>query len=290
MTTTPTTFNPERYGVVGDPINHSKSPLIHQLFAQQTKQEMQYEAIRIDAEEANFIDEVRYLQQLGFKGLNVTVPYKLDAYELADQLTPRAAVAHAVNTLVFLDNGQILGDNTDGEGLVLDIEKNAHRPFKDKTVLIIGAGGAVQGILGPLLAKHPRLVHIANRTAQRAQVLGARFNSQVTLHASGWDDIPQDAFDIIINGTSASLEGKLPPVSAKVIGPQSLVYDMMYAAEPTIFLKWAQAHQPSCQCMDGLGMLVGQAAESFKLWRGILPETQPIIQQLRQQIQPQIRF
>lgn len=280
----------DRYAVIGDPISHSKSPLIHQLFAEQTGQTMQYEAIRIDAEDANFVDEIRAIQQAGYKGLNITVPYKLDAFELADQLTPRAEVAHAVNTFAFLENGQILGDNTDGAGLVMDIELNGQRPFIDKKVLIIGAGGAVQGILQPLLAKQPGLVHIANRTAKRAQVLGQRFDTQVPIHGSGWDEIPLEPFDIIINGTSASLEGKLPPVSAEVIGPNSLVYDMMYGAEPTVFLNWAQQHQPQCQRMDGLGMLVGQAAESFYLWRGVMPKTKPVIEQVRHLIQQQTHF
>jgi shikimate dehydrogenase len=275
----------DRYAVVGDPISHSKSPLIHQLFAEQTGQAIQYEAIRIDAEDANFIDEIRTIQQAGYKGLNITVPYKLDAFELADQLTPRAKVAHAVNTFAFLENGQILGDNTDGAGLVMDIELNGQCPLNNKKVLIIGAGGAVQGILQPLLVKQPGLVHIANRTAKRAQVLGQRFDTQVPIHGSGWDEIPLEPFDIIINGTSASLEGKLPPISEKVIGPNSLVYDMMYGAQPTVFLNWAQQHHPHCQRMDGLGMLVGQAAESFCLWRGVMPKTKPVIEQVRHLIQ-----
>ena len=276
---------PDRYAVVGDPIAHSKSPLIHRLFAEQTEQNLIYEAIRIDAEEANFANEIRFLQSQGFKGLNITVPYKLDAFELADELTPRAEVAHAVNTYQFQPDGKILGDNTDGAGLVMDIEENGMRPFKDQKVLIIGAGGAVQGILKPLLAKQPGLVHIANRTAKRAEVLGQRFDTDVPIHGSGWDDIPLEPFDIIINGTSASLEGKLPPISEKVIGANSLVYDMMYAAQPTVFLNWAQQHQPKCQRMDGLGMLVGQAAEAFYLWRGVKPKTKMVIEEVRQLIQ-----
>lgn len=274
-----------RYAVVGDPIAHSKSPLIHRLFAEQCGIELTYEALRIDAEEAHFATEIRHLQSQGFKGLNITVPYKLDAFELADELTPRAQIAHAVNTYQFQQDGKILGDNTDGAGLVMDIEENGMRPFKNQKVLIIGAGGAVQGILKPLLAKQPAQVHIANRTAKRAEVLGQRFDTEVPIHGSGWDELPLQPFDIIINGTSASLEGKLPPISEKVIGANSLVYDMMYGAEPTVFLNWAQHHQPKCQRMDGLGMLVGQAAEAFYLWHNTMPKTKPVIEEVRRTIQ-----
>ncbi|WFE69381.1 shikimate dehydrogenase [Thiomicrospira sp. R3] len=278
-------IEPDKYAVVGDPIAHSKSPLIHRLFAQQTAQNISYEAIRIDSEELSFAQAIEQLKQEGFKGLNITVPYKVDAFEQANQLTARAQVAQAVNTYVFEADGQILGDNTDGAGLVLDIEQNAKRPFKDQRVLIIGAGGAVQGILQPLLAKQPGLVHIANRTAKRAQMLGNRFDTSVPISASGWDAIPLGPFDIIINGTSASLENKLPPISEKVLGAHSLVYDMMYGAKPTVLMNWAKQHQPNCQALDGLGMLVGQAAESFALWRGVKPDIQPVIAQVRKLIQ-----
>ncbi len=162
--------SPDLYAVVGDPIAHSKSPLIHRLCAEQTEQNLVYEAIRIDSEETYFEREIRRLQSQGFKGINITVPYKLDAFELADELSERAQLAQAVNTYVFREDGSIFGDNTDGAGLVLDIEDNGMRPFKNQRVLILGAGGAVQGILKPLLDKQPGLVHIANRTAQRAKV------------------------------------------------------------------------------------------------------------------------
>ena len=272
---------PDKYAVVGDPISHSKSPLIHRLFAQQTSQNITYEAIRIDSEEINFASAVSQLKQQGFKGLNITVPYKVDAFEQADKLTDRAHIAQAVNTYCFNQDGLTLGDNTDGAGLVLDIQQQGQREFKNQRVLILGAGGAVQGILHPLLAQQPGLVHIANRTAKRAAVLGERFDTSIPISASGWDTIPLEPFDIIINGTSASLDNKLPPISAKVIGHGSLVYDMMYGAKPTIFMDWAKQHQPNCQTLDGLGMLVGQAAESFALWRGVKPDISPIIQQVR---------
>lgn len=273
------------YAVVGNPIAHSKSPLIHRLFAEQTQQDLVYEALLIDTEDTTFQFAISDLIARGYRGINITVPFKLDAFELADELSSRAKVAHAVNTFSFKD-GQISGDNTDGIGLVTDIEENAGCPFKDKKVLILGAGGAVQGIMQPLLEKQPGLVHIANRTAKRAEVLGNRFQTDATLTASDWEGIPENTFDIIINGTSASLEGKLPPISPSVLGQDSLVYDMMYGAEPTVFMQWAQQNQPDCQVRDGLGMLVGQAAEAFYIWRGVRPETQKVIDEVRRLAQP----
>ncbi|WP_178861845.1 shikimate dehydrogenase [Thiomicrorhabdus cannonii] len=272
------------YAVVGFPISHSKSPLIHRLFAEQTQQDLVYEAILIDSEETSFAWAMEDLKRRGYKGINITVPYKLDAFEYADERSPRAEIAQAVNTFMFREDGTTFGDNTDGIGLVNDIEINGQRPFAGKSVLILGAGGAVQGILQPMLEKQPASIHIANRTAKRAEVLGERFDSAIPMTASGWEDIPVMHYDIIINGTSASLEGKLPPISTDVIGTHSLVYDMMYAAEPTVFLNWAKGAQPNCQTLDGLGMLVGQAAEAFYLWRGVRPQTQPVIDAVRELI------
>lgn len=274
--------SPDLYAVVGDPISHSKSPTIHRLFAEETKQDLAYEAIRIDTDQMEFTWGINELRQKGYKGLNITVPFKLDAFEYADELTPRAEIAHAVNTFVFRQDGTVLGDNTDGIGLVNDIEQNGQCPFQGKKVLILGAGGAVQGIMQPLLEKNPSQVHIANRTAKRAEVLGQRFKTETEMTASGWEDIPAIGFDIIINGTSASLEGKIPPISGSCLKADSLVYDMMYGKEPTVFLQWAKQHQPDCQTMDGLGMLVGQAAEAFQIWRGVAPSMQPVIDQLRE--------
>lgn len=276
----------DRYAVVGDPIAHSKSPLIHRLFAEQTDQDLTYEAIRIDTEDTTFQHGIEDLMRQGYRGINITVPFKLDAFERADELSERAQTAHAVNTFAFQE-GKVLGDNTDGIGLVNDIEMNGKRPFKNQRVLILGAGGAVQGIMQPLLQKQPGLVHIANRTAKRAEVLGQRFEANCEITGSGWEDIPQieGGYDIIINGTSASLDKKLPPVSETLIGENSLAYDMMYGLEPTIFMDWAKQHQPNCQTMDGLGMLVGQAAEAFLLWRGVRPETESVIAEVRRIMQ-----
>lgn len=275
----------DKYAVVGYPIGHSKSPLIHRLFAEQTGQDLTYEAILIDNEETSFKYAMADLKNRGYKGINITVPFKLDAFEYADNKSSRAESAHAINTFIFNDDGTTSGDNTDGIGLVNDIEVNGQRPFKDQRVLILGAGGAVQGILEPLLEKYPASIHIANRTAKRAEVLGQRFKTDIPVSGSGWDEIPIDkGYDIIINGTSASLDNKLPPISEQVLKPDSLVYDMMYGNEPTIFMNWAKQHQPNCSAMDGLGMLVGQAAEAFYLWRGVRPETQPVIDQVRKEM------
>lgn len=274
----------DKYAVVGYPIGHSKSPLIHRLFAEQTQQDLSYEAILIDSEQTSFEWAMADLKNRGYKGINITVPFKLDAFEYANTLSSRAETAHAVNTFSFANGGETQGDNTDGIGLVNDIEINGQCQFKDKSVLILGAGGAVQGILEPLLNKQPKTVHIANRTANRAQALGQRFEGAITITTSGWKGIPTQAYDIIINGTSASLEGKVPPISSDVVGKDSLVYDMMYGSKPTVFMDWATQAQPNCQTMDGLGMLVGQAAEAFFIWRGVRPETAPVIAEVRQLI------
>ena len=272
----------DKYAVVGYPIGHSKSPLIHRLFAEQTGQDLSYEAILIDSEETSFKYAMADLKNRGYKGINITVPYKLDAFEYADDKSSRAESAHAINTFIFNEDGATQGDNTDGIGLVNDIEINGQRAFQGQRVLILGAGGAVQGILEPLLDKQPACVHIANRTAKRAEVLGQRFATSIPVTASGWEDIPcEQGYDIIINGTSASLDNKLPPISERVLKADSLVYDMMYGAEPTIFMNWALQHQANCTAMDGLGMLVGQAAEAFYLWRGVRPETAPVIAEVR---------
>ena len=270
------------YAVVGDPIGHSKSPLIHRLFAEQTEQALNYEAIRIDLEEEDFDYAIKTLKAKGYKGINITVPYKLDAFEMADNLTERAKIAHAVNTYIFNEDGSVTGDNTDGIGLVNDIEVNGQIAFKDKTVLILGAGGAVQGIMQPLLSKLPKSIHIANRTPKRAEVLSERFETDI-ISASDWRKVPliEGGYDIIINGTAASLDNKLIPMSDKIIGKHSLVYDMMYGDKPTVFMDWAKQTNPNCTTMDGLGMLVGQAAEAFYLWRGVRPETASVIKQVR---------
>ncbi len=275
----------ELYAVVGNPISHSKSPLIHRLFAEQTNQQITYEAILIDTDEQPFDQALNMLIQQGYKGFNVTLPYKLSAYEFAHRHTARAQTAQAVNTLI-LESGQIIGDNTDGPGLVQDIEQLGGFSLKDRSLLILGAGGAVQGVMQSLIDAQPAAIHIANRTAQRASRLAQRFHSNLPVTASSFEQLPKQSFDIIINGTSASLENKCPPITPDVIAPHALVYDMMYQATPTVFLQWAKTHHPTCETRDGLGMLVCQAAEAFYQWRGIKPTCQPVLEAVRAQLIP----
>ncbi|MCW8128543.1 shikimate dehydrogenase [Microbulbifer halophilus] len=266
----------DRYAVVGNPIAHSLSPQIHGAFAAQTGENIHYE--KLLAEEGSFADFARIFFAAGGRGLNITVPFKVDAYHFADELTERARAAGAVNTLKKQDDGSLLGDNTDGAGLVADLVDNLGWQLRDKKMLVIGAGGATRGALLPLLDEKPQLVHIANRTFSRAEQLVAEFSVRGTLSAGGLDVFPGE-FDLIVNASSASLGGELPPLPDSVIGPGCRAYDMVYGAEPTPFMDWAR--ERSAEVADGLGMLVGQAAESFYLWRGVHPEVAPVLAGLR---------
>ena len=264
----------DRYCVIGNPIAHSKSPLIHAAFAQQTGQDLTYERelAPIDGFEAH----VHALIAAGVRGANVTVPFKLDAARLATQLTARAEAAGAVNTLSFID-GAILGDNTDGPGLVADIVGNAGVTLAGKHVLLLGAGGAARGVVLPLLQAGAAAVVVANRTRATANALVATFaDPRVT--ACEYADLTA-IFDVVVNATSASLSGALPPVPAHAFSARTLALDMMYAAEPTPFMVFAAAQ--GAQVRDGLGMLVEQAAEAFAVWRGVRPDTAPIFELLR---------
>jgi shikimate dehydrogenase len=265
---------PDQYAVMGNPIAHSKSPRIHALFAQQTGQRIQYTAIQVDP--GGFKQAVGNFQANGGKGLNVTVPFKRDAFLLVDERAPRAELAGAVNTILFLPNGRLRGDNTDGVGLLRDIRDNQRFAIKGKRVLILGAGGAVRGVLGPLLDEQPREVVVANRTVERAVEL----ESFRGVRGCGFDALIGKQFDLVINGTSASLQGELPPLPDDLLAPGALCYDMMYGAQPTVFMRWAR-DRGAAQVLDGLGMLVEQAAESFFLWRGVRPATAPVIAELR---------
>ena len=268
----------DQYAVFGNPIEHSKSPLIHQLFAEQTGQSMQYDKQLVALD--GFEQAVRDFIAAGGKGLNITVPFKEEAYRLADSLSKRARQAGAVNTFVIADDGCISGDNTDGIGMMHDISENLQWPVQGKSVLLLGAGGAVRGVLGPLLEQKPARVFLANRTVEKAQHLAQAFSRQGTIEALGFEQIPHHAMDLVINGTSASLAGELPPIPAACIGSRTHCYDMMYGREKTPFLAWAQ--QQDCDYLsDGLGMLVGQAAEAFYLWRGVRPKIAAVIEQLR---------
>ncbi len=270
----------DRYAVIGNPIAHSKSPVIHRAFAQQTGQHLSYEAIL--GPEEGFADTVRAFAASSGRGMNVTVPFKLDAFALADHLSPRAQAAGAVNTLSFRLDG-IHGDNTDGVGLIRDLEVNLHCPLAGKRVLLLGAGGAARGVMQPLLAAQPAQVTIANRTAARAQALAERFASGTDagkVEGGSFDRLAGQAFDVIINATSASLANDVPPLPAGVYASGALAYDMMYAATPTAFLQAATA-SGAAHTADGLGMLVEQAAESFLIWRGVRPASAPVLTQLR---------
>ncbi|MBD3876902.1 shikimate dehydrogenase [Pseudomonas kunmingensis] len=268
----------DRYGVFGNPIGHSKSPQIHALFAAQTGHALCYEALLAPLDD--FPGFARTFFRDG-QGANVTVPFKEQAYGMADQLTERARRAGAVNTLKKLEDGRLLGDNTDGTGLVSDL-LNAGVSLAGQRILLLGAGGAVRGVLEPLLAQKPAALIIANRTPSKAEQLVQEFAELGPLSASTFADLAEPV-DLIINGTSASLGGELPPLADSLIRPgQSFCYDMMYAARPTAFCQWAAALDADTR--DGLGMLVEQAAEAFELWRGVRPDTAPVLAELRRQL------
>lgn len=267
------------YGVFGNPIAHSKSPLIHRLFAEQTGLQISYEPLLAALD--GFPEAVSQFFQDG-SGANVTVPFKEQAFILADQLSERALRAKAVNTLKKLEDGRLLGDNTDGAGLVNDLLNNQVL-LAQTSILILGAGGAVRGVLEPLLAQHPAEVCIANRTVEKAEQLAREFADLGPMTACGYDWIDAPV-DIIINGTSASLSGELPPLASTLIKPgHTICYDMMYSKHATIFNQWAQQHG-AARTLDGLGMLVEQAAEAFYLWTGVRPNPAPVLQQLRAQL------
>ncbi len=268
------------YAVFGNPINHSKSPAIHRQFAEQTGQDMHYTKQLVS--EGEFEKTAQDFFAQGGKGLNITVPFKLNAFDFAQKRTPRAERAGAVNTLAVLSDGSILGDNTDGIGMVHDMH-NLGWEIQGKRILILGAGGAVRGILQPLLEEQPARVTIANRTISKAEELAKNFLDLGDIQAKSFEQLQGDTFDIIINGTSASLQGELPPLPEKLLAANSSCYDMMYGAEPTIFLQWAKNHG-AAHIADGLGMLIGQAAEAFYLWRQIRPEVVPVITALRRQL------
>ena len=266
-----------KYAVMGNPIGHSKSPRIHQMFAEQCNIALEYTAILV--EEGRFEAAVRQFAEAGGKGLNITVPFKLEAWEISDVRSSRAELAGAVNTLKFEVSGTIFGDNTDGAGIVRDIVDNLGKPLAGASVLVIGAGGAVRGILGPVLDQGPKRLHIINRTPPRAAALVDIFRGSGHCTAAGLDQ-PGQGYDVVINGTAASLQGEVPDLPASIFGDNALAYDMMYGNEQTAFLSWSRDHG-AARLSDGLGMLVEQAAESFQIWHGIRPETGPVIRALR---------
>lgn len=268
------------YAVFGNPINQSKSPGIHRQFAEQTGQDMHYTKQLVALDEFEQAAQTFFAQ--GGKGLNITVPFKINAFEFAQKRTARAERAGAVNTLALLSDGTILGDNTDGIGMIHDMH-NLGWELEGKRVLILGAGGAVRGVLQPLLEEKPAQVVIANRTYSKAEELAKNFHDLGDIQAKTFEQLAGESFDVVINGTSASLHGELPPLPDKVLAENACCYDMMYGAEPTIFLRWAKDYG-AAQLADGLGMLIGQAAEAFYLWRQIRPEVVPVITAMRRQI------
>lgn len=268
----------DQYAVVGNPISHSKSPLIHGLFAEQTQQSMAYTTIESPLDD--FQGTVRtFFSQPSNKGLNVTVPFKEEAWAMCDFRSEGAELAGAVNTLYLNESGQICGDNTDGVGLVRDIQVNNECAIKGKRVLVIGAGGAVRGVLQPLLKAQPDSIVVCNRTVSKAEALSDLFANHGSISACSFEAVAGQ-FDVVINGTSASLSGNLPAVSNEIFTADTVVYDMMYGKEETVFNAWARESGAGRQ-IDGLGMLAEQAAEAFRIWRGIRPETAEILEELR---------
>lgn len=273
----------DQYAVFGNPIKHSRSPQIHSAFSEQTGQDINYVSTLIETDQ--FQSAARHFFNNGGKGLNITVPFKQDAFTFADELSERARRAGAVNTLIHQDDGKILGDNTDGVGLVRDISNNLGWAIEGKKVLLVGAGGAVMGVLEPLLQQHPALIVIANRTISKAQKLAHDFADLGNIQGCGFDELTDSGhFDLIINGSSASLAGETAPLPNSVLTANTQGYDMMYAAEPTPFMHWMNDHGAQ-QTTDGLGMLVEQAAEAFTLWRSVRPETTAVIESIREGMQ-----
>ncbi len=264
----------DQYGVVGHPVSHSLSPFIHGMFARETGQAITYRLF--DVRPADLEVHVRDFFAQGGCGLNLTLPHKIAARELANELTARAAHAAAVNTLARTDNGSILGDNTDGAGLVHDLCDNLGVELAGRRVLIMGAGGATRGVLAPLLGLEPAMVVIANRTPERAAALATAFSDLGVTLGVGFQDVGEEPFDLVINATSASLSGDIPPLPPGAVDSSTVCYDLAYGKSATAFVAWARQHG-CARALQGWGMLVEQAAESFELWRGVRPPTDTVL-------------
>jgi shikimate dehydrogenase len=266
-----------RYGVVGNPVAHSRAPEIFHLFAKEGKQPISYE--RLEAPLDGFEEFALGLRDAGYLGLNVTIPFKLDAAKLADVLTPRARLAGAVNTLKF-DRNAITGDNTDGIGFVRDVQHRLHFHIKDSSVLILGAGGGVRGLIGAILEERPKWIAVANRAHGRAEELADEFG----VEAIRFDEVPAEHFDLIINGTANSLHHDAPNIDPDAFGDCALAYDLVYSSAPTPFMQLAERGGAQ-KISDGLGMLIEQAAESFQFWRGNRPHCAAAYRELRHLIE-----
>lgn len=266
-----------RYAVFGNPVQHSRSPEIHQAFADQLHAIIRYE--KIEPPKDGFPAAVREFFEQGGQGANVTLPFKEEAFRLCQQVTSRAGQAEAVNTLWQDTDGGLHGDNTDGAGLVNDLTGNLHWQLEEARVLVLGAGGAVRGVLGPLLEQEPAELMICNRTVDKAEALAERFGHLgIPVYGCGFGDL-RGRFDLVINAVSAGLQGELPPLPDELFTPRGCAYDMVYGAAPTPFVEWAE--QRALRAADGLGMLVEQAAEAWFAWRGSRPDTAPVLRQLR---------
>lgn len=268
----------KKFAVIGNPIAHSKSPLIHSWFASQCGLELEYRAIL--APEQGFAQTLQQLSQQGLSGANITLPFKEQAYALCGQLSERAQAAKAVNTVCFLE-GQYYGENTDGEGLVLDLQSQLGK-LTDSSILLLGAGGAAKGVILPLLQAGVASIHVANRTVSKARELEQQFATSLISH-SGYHDIPEKGYSVVINATSASVQGNVPELPEHCFSHSSLAYDMFYGATETCFMSLAK-QMGANQVSDGLGMLVGQAAAAFALWHGIQPNIAPVLAKLRAQL------
>lgn len=269
----------DRYAVVGYPIQHSWSPFIHGLFAKQTGQAMSYTRLAVTPE--NFERDVGAFFATGGKGLNITVPHKQSANIFTRYRTPRAEIARAVNTLVWRNDG-LLGDNTDGAGLVTDLTRNLGFDIAGTRILLLGAGGAARGVIGPLLQAAPECVEIANRTSKRAIELAKEFELLGTVRGCAFEEISDGTFDLVLNATSASLQDEIPQIPRGAIGPATLCYDMAYGRGETAFTRWARTTGAG-RAETGWGMLVEQAAEAFQLWRGVKPDTKPVLEAIKAQ-------
>lgn len=264
--------------MMGNPVSHSKSPFIHEAFARQCGHRISYDAIQVDA--GGLAQALGNFQAMGGNGVNITVPFKQEAFALCNEVSVRARQARAVNTVIFRRDGTRYGDNTDGVGLVRDILHNHGGVIAQRRILLLGAGGAARGVVGPLLAETPAQLMIANRTPDKALELAAEFSGVGAVTGGGLPALAGKSFDLVINATAASLRNELPPLPEGVVVPGGWCYDMMYSAQPTIFMRWAYEHGAD-KVLDGLGMLVEQAAEAFYLWRGVRPQTAPVIAALR---------
>ncbi len=267
----------DRYGVMGYPVSHSRSPVIHRLFALQTGQSMQYELLQVSPDHLE--DAIRQFERTGGKGLNITVPHKQAVIPLCSSLSDRAKTASAANTLTF-DSGEIRGDNTDGIGLLRDLAVNLGLELQQRSILILGAGGATRGIVGPLLEMQPKHLLIANRSIERAEEIVERFAEDGPVFACSFGDGQLDEpFDLVINATSAGFKGERPPYPVKAVSRKTVCYDLSYGLKPTPFSVWAR-EQGAANSIMGWGMLVEQAAESFNIWRGVRPDTAPVLKQI----------